>query len=286
MRRIATTALVATFVAACGGAAGFGPDDDGATVPPAANPSGSKDDAGSTAPGQGSTSPVASGSGGSASSGADAGSSPPSNPDAGGTSPPHPSADAGQGQAADASSGPPARNSTCTPLSQQNGTAVDTTHGRMDGTLVYVLPVGGSSSCNGDDAHVHLQIEMGGSIYDVAVDIGQSGDEVGWYEQTLALPGGAWSEGWHGTDALGYQSLGLSSGSFATLSPAAMATQVESLRANTSKISIFCTGYTPGDNGCHDVHYQNGSSEDGALVLDPTAASSPIVFFRFANTSF
>jgi hypothetical protein len=186
----------------------------------------------------------------------------------------------------DASSGPPSRNSTCTPLSQQTGTAVDTTHGRMDGTLVYVLPIEGASSCNGDSAHVHLQIEVSGSVYDVAVDIGKSGDEVGWYEQTMAVPGGAWSEGWHGTDSLGYSSIGLTSSAFTTLDPTSMGNEVETLLANTSTISIFCTGYTPGDNGCHDVHYEDGTSEDGAIVLDPTAPTSPVVFFRFTDESF
>jgi hypothetical protein len=186
----------------------------------------------------------------------------------------------------DSGASPPARNSACTPLSQQTGTAVDTNHGRMDGTLVYILPVDGSSSCNGDSAHVHLQVEMSGNVYDVAVDIGKSGDEVGWYEQTTAMPGGAWAEGWHGSDGLGYSSLGLSSSQFTTLDPNSMASEVESLLANTSQISIYCTGYTPGDNGCHDVHYQDGTGQDGAIVLNPMSATSPIVFFRFIGQSF
>jgi uncharacterized protein YukJ len=57
------------------------------------------------------------------------------------------------------------------------------------------------------------------------------------------------------------------------------------LLAATSKISIFCTGYSQG-NGCHDVHYENGSSEDGAIVLNPTDSSSSILFFRFTDQSF
>jgi hypothetical protein len=187
---------------------------------------------------------------------------------------------------ADAGESPPTRNNTCTPLSQQTGTAVNTNHGRMDGTLVYILPIDGSSSCNGDGSHVHLQVAMGGDVYDVAVDIGKSGDEVGWYQQTAAMPGGAWAEGWHGSDALGYSSLGLSSSQFMTLDPNSMASEVESLLANTSQISIYCTGYTPGDNGCHDVHYQDGTSQDGAIVLNPMSPTSQIVFFHFTGQSF
>jgi hypothetical protein len=273
---------------ACGGSGDSGGlSNPWPSSPSTSNTGGSGADAAastSSGPGQGPPSSV----GGAPN---DASAPPTSTPgDAAPPPPPHPGSDAGSSPPPDAGaspgSGPPPRNGSCTPLSQQNGTAVDTNHGRLDGTLVYVLPIDGSSSCNGDSAHVHLQVEVSGSVYDVAVDIGKSGDEVGWYQQDMAVPGGAWSEGWHGADSLGYSSLGLGSGAFTMLAPSSMGSEVESLLASTSKISVFCTGYTPGDNGCHDVHYQDGTSQDGAIVLDPTAATSPVVFFRFVNQSF
>jgi hypothetical protein len=178
------------------------------------------------------------------------------------------------------------RNSACTPTSQQTGALVNTKHGRLDGTLVYVLPIGGPSKCNGDDSHVHLQVEVDDLVYDVAVDIGASGDEVGMFAETLAFPGGPWAEGWHGADSLAYPTLGLKSTAFPTASPTDIANEVESLLQSTSKISIFCTGYTPQDNGCHDVHYEDGSGDDGAIVLDPTAPSSLVLFFRFQGQTF
>ncbi len=202
-----------------------------------------------------------------------------SGPGADSGSPPPPPFDAGEADAAP-------RNAACTPTSQQTGTLVNTQHGRLDGTLVYVLPVGGSGKCNGDDSHVHMQIEVSGLVYDVAVDIGASGDEVGLYEQTLAVPGDAWAEGWHGTDSLSYPSIGLKSAQFPVGAPADVASQVEALLAPVSKVSVFCTGYTPTDNGCHDVHYENGNGEDGAIVLDPSSATSPVLFFRFQGQSF
>jgi hypothetical protein len=179
------------------------------------------------------------------------------------------------------------RNAACTPSSAQTGTLVDTSHGRLDGTLVYIVSVGGTSKCNGDDSHVHLQIEVSGLVYDVAVDVGTTpDDEVGMIQQTMAVPGGAWSEGWHGTDALTYSSLGVSSTALPIATPDVIAGNVEAALESTTKISIFCTGYTPGDNGCHDVHYENGDGNDGAIVLDPTAAMSPVLFFRFQSQSF
>jgi hypothetical protein len=34
------------------------------------------------------------------------------------------------------------------------------------------------------------------------------------------------------------------------------------------------------------VHYESGNGKDGAIILDPTAATSPILFFRFSSDSF
>jgi hypothetical protein len=215
--------------------------------------------------------------GGSSSSGASSGGS---TVDAGGTQ----SSD-GSVVSSPGDGGPAPRNSACTPTSKQTGTLVNTPHGRLDGTLVYVLPVGGSSACNGDDSHVHLQIAVSGLVYDVAVDVGSTGDDVGMYQTTLALPDGAWAEGWHGSDSLSYSTLGLHSTEFPTTSPSDIAASVESLVEDTAEISIFCTGYSEGD-GCHDVHYENGNGDDGAIVLNPAAATPTILFFRFSDQTF
>jgi hypothetical protein len=177
------------------------------------------------------------------------------------------------------------RNASCTPTSQQSGTAVNSPHGRLDGTLVYVVGQGQGRQCNGDDSHVHLQIQVSGEVYDVAVDIGKTpNDEIGIYQTGMSLPGGEWSEGWH-DDNLSYRSLGLSSSNFPIIDPGTAASQIEAALANTSQISVFCTGYSQG-NGCHDVHYENGASTDGAIVLDPSAATPQILFVRFQSDSF
>lgn len=181
--------------------------------------------------------------------------------------------------------GPASRNAACTPLAQQTGTAVSSSYGRLDGTLVYVVGIGQGHACNGDDSHVHLQIEVSGNVYDVAVDIGTTKDEVGLDEQSITVPGGTWAEGWHGSDAMSYKSIGVSSSSMPLTAPNAVGSQLESLLVSTSKISIFCMGYAQG-NGCHDVHYDDGSGKDGAIVVDPTSDSSPVVFFRFSSQSF
>jgi hypothetical protein len=194
------------------------------------------------------------------------------------------------GGEASSTDGTPSYTSACTPLSEQTGTAINTKHGRLDGYLSYVVPQGGPVSCNGDDSHVHLQIEVSGLVYDVAVDIGSTedgsdGNYVGMEQVTMAVPGGAWAEGWHGSDDLSYGSLGVTASALPITDPPTIASQLEAALVNTSKIAIFCTGYSEGD-GCHDVHYENGDGKDGAIVLDPTAATSPVLFFRFDGQTF
>jgi hypothetical protein len=216
--------------------------------------------------------------------------SPVSSPDAGGTPP----ADAGTG-VADASddtgaepidAAPAPRNAACTPLSAQTGNIANTPHGRLDGTLVYVVPLGGPSKCNGDNSHVHLQVEVSGLVYDVAVDVGQSGDEVGLVTKPITVPGGAWSAGWGGSDSLSYPSFGLTSNDMPLQDPATIASEIEAAVASTSEVSIFCTSYSPQGNGCHDVHYESGHGNDGAIVLDPSSATPTVMFFRFQDQTF
>jgi len=181
--------------------------------------------------------------------------------------------------------GPATRSAACTPVSQQTGSAVSSAYGRLDGTLVYVAGIGQGRSCNGDNSHIHLQVGVSGSVYDVAVDVGTTSDEVGLFEQNLTVPGGVWQEGWHSADTLAYPASGIHASSFVLTAPDALGSQLTNLLENTSKVSIFCTGYSQ-RNGCHDVHYKNGSGNDGAIVLSPTAADSPVIFLRFSSQNF
>jgi len=192
-------------------------------------------------------------------------------------------ADSGGDSSASASDGTPSYTSACTPLTQQTGTAINTYHGRLDGYLAYVVPQGGPSSCNGDDSHVHLQVRMNGNIYDVAVDIGKTPGDALLYEADMPLPMGPWSEGWHDV-GLSYPQLGVHSTMFTSEVPATLGQKIQSELAGVNHIAVFGDGYTT-DNGCHDVHYENGT-EDGALVIDPLSSPAHILFFRFSTDTF
>jgi hypothetical protein len=190
------------------------------------------------------------------------------------------------GTVADMTSASPPNGDDGTPTRQacvsKYGTGLTAAHGRLDGYLVSIVAPTNESKCNADNSHVHLQVLMNNAIYDVAVDTGSSGDDIYYLAKDMAPPGGAWAEGWHTSDALNYSSLGLKSTDFTDASPTDAPGIVEMQLATTNHISVFGTGYNT--NGMHLIHYESG--KDGALVLEPQAATSHVLFFRFAGDNF
>ncbi len=203
--------------------------------------------------------------------------------DAGGDSSTSDSSITPDGAIADPNDGTPTYTSACTPLSKQTGAIINTQHGRLDGTLAYVVPKAGPSSCNGDDQHVHLQVRAANAIYDVAVDIGAFNGDVFLYETDIPLPDGAWSEGWH-DDPLSYTQLGVHSPQFTSQDPVALAAKIQSRLAGVNHVSVFGTGYAQ-KNGCHLVHYVGGAN-DGAIVTHPLADTAHVMLFRFSSQGF
>jgi hypothetical protein len=176
-------------------------------------------------------------------------------------------------------SGPPDGTPTRQPCTSAFGTALTTTHGRMDGLLVAVVPPGDMHPCNDDTGHVHLQVQIAGAVYDVAVNT-----DVLYAELDVPLPGGAWSEGWHSGESLDYPTtLGLHAAAFTTTDPASLAQKIETELASVNHISVFAIGYGP--TGAHDVHRQ-GANEDGAIAINPLSPKAHLLTFRFSTDSF
>jgi hypothetical protein len=169
----------------------------------------------------------------------------------------------------------------CTPNFGSGLTAV---HGRLDGYLVTILPPKTGFQCNGDSSHVHLQVMMMGGIYDIAVNVqDDNGGAVYFLAKNMVMPDGAWAEGWHAGDTLGYASLGVASADFAPLDEAPLATEIENELASVNHISVFGTGYNA--NGAHLIHY-NGGTNDGAIVIEPQDSPSRLLLFHFASDKF
>jgi hypothetical protein len=156
------------------------------------------------------------------------------------------------------------------------GTALTGTFGRMDGHLAAVVPTNGSHACRADSGHVHLQIKMNGVVYDVAVNT-----DTLVAQKDIALPGGAWAEGWHGAEHLDYPTnLNLHSADFQTTS---IQTAVETALAGADQVSVFATPYDP--TGAHDVHRKSGG-DDGAIFVNPSSPQAHVLAFRFSTDAF
>jgi hypothetical protein len=165
------------------------------------------------------------------------------------------------------------------------GAAMNTTFGRLDGFLVAVVGINGSS-CRSDDNHVHLQVLMHNAVYDIAVNIAStSGNpDVDFLTVHAPLKGAAWSEGWHPSQQLDYvNDLGVHSGSFTETTPSQLASLVASDLASANHVSVFATGFD--GTGGHLIHRQ-GSSHDGAIVINPLSASPQYLLFHFTTQSF
>ena len=128
--------------------------------------------------------------------------------------------------------------------------------------------------CNSEGTHVHLQVMMGASVYDVATNL-----ETLFYTEDLALPIDPWSEGWHPNISLDYPTLGIHSTQFTQPANEGRAggDRDQGDLENANHISVFATGY--GVDGIHDVH-RKGSGNDGAILIDPLSPLAHGFFFR------
>lgn len=173
--------------------------------------------------------------------------------------------------AADPSDGTPIRK----PCTSSFGSALDTSYGRLDGILVAIVKPG-VFGCNGDSDHIHLQIEIAGSRYDVAINA-QSDVLTTARDAVVSLT--PWTEGWHPGTGFEYTSL-VHSTDFAAAPD--LVTQLTDELETVNHISIYSRGYGP--DGTHLVHYNNGL--DGAIVMKPLAAKPHVRMYRFTNQSF
>lgn len=151
-------------------------------------------------------------------------------------------------------------------------------HGRLDGQLVAIVAQS-TRRCPSDPQHLHLQVSMGGAIYDVAVNLDGFEGEV-----DTALPGVPFTEGWHPLDLDYVRDLGVHSSALTLTTPGAVRARVELALANANHISVYGTPY-PGSDGAHLVH-RNGQGADGALLINPLAAKAHVIVFRFAADAF
>jgi hypothetical protein len=166
------------------------------------------------------------------------------------------------------------------PCVDQLGTGLSTSYGRLDGFLVAIVPAG-STKCNGDSDHVHLQILADDMTYDIAVNIGAAAQDVHTTTRALTFP--AWSEGWHPGAQEDYVTLGVHSTDLPLEPSSQIVTELDTDLATVNHITVFATGY--GNDGAHLVH-RNGNGHDGLIVTQPLSSPSHARMFSFSDQSF
>lgn len=161
------------------------------------------------------------------------------------------------------------------------GDALTDSFGRVDGTVLAVVPPDLQTCARPNRTHLVVQVTMNGAAYRMVVNV-QS--DVSTLEIDAPLAGPVWAEGWHTDASLDYPStLGVHSTEFArTVDPVTLATNQLELGA---RVSVYATssGGSFAD-GAHLVH-RNKPNADGAIVISPDIAPH-YVLFKFDNQSF
>jgi len=157
------------------------------------------------------------------------------------------------------------------------GSALTDSFGRIDGTILAVVPPGHPTCPKPNGTHLVLQVTMNSAAYRMVVNI-----DVLTHEVDAPLAGGAWSEGWHPTAQLDYVStLGTTANDF-DLNPDVTAWITNQLELG-ARVSVFATSETFHDSA-HLVH-REAPNMDGAIVVNPDTAPHYLLF-RFSNQAF
>lgn len=172
----------------------------------------------------------------------------------------------------------------------QFGSALTNAFGRVDGTVVAVVPPADPNCAMRNDDHIVVQVNFDGGVHRMVINIESSfGDpRIRLRQLSAPLPAPAFEAGWHPGLRLDYPSqLSVhSDGGWTPLTLREAAARVYDLVEVGTPISVYAT--SSGGSfaaSAHKVH-RNGNNTDGALVLNPTSASPTWVLFHFANQTF
>lgn len=167
------------------------------------------------------------------------------------------------------------------------GNALTNAFGRLDGTVLAVVPPAHPTCAMPNSTHLVLQVTSGGAAYRMVVnvqsDIGPD-LRVAWAAVDHALPGAPFADGWHPGEALDYvTTLSLGAGAFTPEEMAPLVARITDAIPLGARISVYAT--SSGGASAHLVH-RNATGRDGAIVLDPAGPKPRFLVFRFADQSF
>jgi hypothetical protein len=160
--------------------------------------------------------------------------------------------------------------------------------GRLDGTVLAVVPPGDQACALPNSTHLVLQVTMNGAAYRMVIDVlsNQGSPDVWFYEFDGALAGGAWTEGWNPNLTLDYVTdLQVHSTMFTEMNEAALVAKITSELRLGAHVSVFATSGNGEPNSAHLIH-RNITNNDGAIIINPEGANPHWLLMRFDNQSF
>lgn len=159
--------------------------------------------------------------------------------------------------------------------------------GRLDGSVLAVVPPNDQACAMPNSTHLVLQVTMGGAAYRMVVDVlsNQGSPDLWFTELDAPLAGPAWSDGWHTDAALDYATtLGVHSTGMAELNQSELVAKITSELELGAKVSVYATSGSTEPSSAHLVH-RNATNADGAIVIDPDTAPHYLLL-RFDDQTF
>jgi hypothetical protein len=164
------------------------------------------------------------------------------------------------------------------------GSALTAPYGRLDGTVLAVVPPGDMNCAMPNSTHLVLQLQSGGAVYRMVVNVqSDQGTDPRVFFGQKSGPAVAWAEGWHPDAKLDYvTTLGAHKSELQPMEMPALVAAVTDRIALDSQVSVFAS--TSGGASAHLVH-RNATDQDGAIVLSPSSAPTYLLF-AFADQDF
>jgi hypothetical protein len=187
--------------------------------------------------------------------------------------------------ATDASDAAVDKSATCAATFGENLTPA---FGRIDGTVVAIVPPGDEACALPNSTHLVIQVMQGGLVYRMVVDVlsNQGSPDVLFEEMDAPLAGEAWAEGWHTDASLDYvTTLSTHSTSFTAMVEDDLVAKITSEIELGSNISIYATATSSEPDSAHLVH-RNLTNQDGAIVLGPDTAHPHYLLMHFDEQTF
>jgi hypothetical protein len=160
--------------------------------------------------------------------------------------------------------------------------------GRLDGTVLAVVPPNDHACAGFNSSHLVLQLMLNGWAYRMVVDVlsNRGNPDVFFLERKGPLIGGAWTEGWHHNRPLDYfDDLHVDGQKFTEMNEAELVATLTSKITLGAHVSVYATSAPPESDSAHLVH-RNLPHQDGAIVLDPDGPNPRWLLMHFDDQTF